>query len=348
MPARFQEAHDEPPANRIVIGDQDSQSSGFDHPRVRRRLPGIFRGTFQKLEACREVKAASRGDLAVHPDPAVEQPDQAVADCQAETRASETSCDGAIRLLECLENGGLLLFGNTDTRVRHHEMKLHRTGGALASGQREGNAAPLGEFNGVSRKIDENLAQTGGVADQPVRHRFANVTRDVQSFSRSLWLDNANRGAQAIGNGKGNGIEFDVSSLDPGEIQDVINDLQQRFGATPNGFEIVPLLRIQGCLEREVGVAHDSVDGRTNFMAHVGQEIALGKVGLLGRSLQGRFLPQLLVDGSGLSVDSLAKQCQPRRTDQDYGGHAASESMAFSRVNHGAGRRTLTSSAPFR
>ena len=157
MPARFEEPRDQQPANRIVVGDQNSQAGRFSQHRCFRHLHRGRSGVHW-LEPRSEVKAASGSDLALHPDPAAQQPGQPVADCQAETGAAKASRDGTIRLLKGLENSSLLLFGNTDTGVRYGEMKLHRFRGALSNGHREGNTAPLRELHRVPRQIDENLA----------------------------------------------------------------------------------------------------------------------------------------------------------------------------------------------
>ena len=81
-------------------------------------------------------------------------------------------------------------------------------------------------------------------------------------------------------------FEIELAGLDLGEIENVVDDAEQRLGG-----RLAPVSRYSRCSAVEFGVQHqlghadDAVHRRADFVAHVGQEFALGPVGLLGRFL---------------------------------------------------------------
>ena len=77
-------------------------------------------------------------------------------------------------------------------------------------------------------------------------------------------------------------LEGQFAGFNLGEIQDVIDHREQRVAAGANGLGKVTLLIRERGIEQEVGHPDHPIHGRANFMAHVGQEIALGTVGRFG------------------------------------------------------------------
>ena len=79
-----------------------------------------------------------------------------------------------------------------------------------------------------------------------------------------------------------------MPGLDPGEVQDVVDDGQQRVGRRFDDPQILALFGRELGVEHEIGHPDDAVHRRPNLVTHVRQELALGPVGglggLLGRS----------------------------------------------------------------
>ena len=63
---------------------------------------------------------------------------------------------------------------------------------------------------------------------------------------------------------------------DLGEIQNVVDNAQQGVRRCADLGEVVPLAGRELGLQRQMGHADDAVHGRTDFVAHVGEKIALG------------------------------------------------------------------------
>jgi hypothetical protein len=76
-----------------------------------------------------------------------------------------------------------------------------------------------------------------------------------------------------------------LAGLDLGKVEDVVDDAEQVLGGAMDLLDVVALLgggRDLG-LQREVRHADDGVHRRADFVAHVGQEVALGAGRLLGQ-----------------------------------------------------------------
>ncbi len=80
-------------------------------------------------------------------------------------------------------------------------------------------------------------------------------------------------------------LELELARLDLGEIQDVVDDLQQRFGRTSDRFRKMPLARSELGRLQQFRHSHDAVHRRANFVAHARQKLALGAAGPLRRLL---------------------------------------------------------------
>ena len=80
-------------------------------------------------------------------------------------------------------------------------------------------------------------------------------------------------------------LDLHASGLDLGEIEHVVDQLQQMAAAGVNGIEMLAALfhGLGVAAPQNVGEAEDGVHGRADLVAHVGQEIALRLVCGLGR-----------------------------------------------------------------
>ena len=78
-------------------------------------------------------------------------------------------------------------------------------------------------------------------------------------------------------------FKLELAGFDLREIEDVVDDLQQRAGGVRDGLRQVPLPRSQfGCLQ-QFRHAHDAVHRRADFVAHAREKFALGAAGAFRR-----------------------------------------------------------------
>ncbi len=78
-------------------------------------------------------------------------------------------------------------------------------------------------------------------------------------------------------------LDFELARLDLRKIENVIDDDEQRIGRRFDHFQIFALLRIQLGIERQIGHSDNAVHRCADFMAHVGQKIALGPIRCFSR-----------------------------------------------------------------
>ncbi len=77
-------------------------------------------------------------------------------------------------------------------------------------------------------------------------------------------------------------LHLQLAGLDFREIEDIVDDVQQRIGGQLDLRDIVLLAVIQGRAQTQFGHTDDRVHRRANFMRHIGQEGALRLAGLQG------------------------------------------------------------------
>ena len=89
-------------------------------------------------------------------------------------------------------------------------------------------------------------------------------------------------------------VELELAGLHLGEVEQVVDDAEQRVGRGPDNLEILALIGVEIRLQGQLRHAEDGVHGGTDLMADVGQELALGLAGGL-RHLLGQPVAPLPV-----------------------------------------------------
>ena len=84
-----------------------------------------------------------------------------------------------------------------------------------------------------------------------------------------------------------------LAGFDAGEVEDVVDDGQERIGTLFDGGQVVALAIVEAALFEQLDHAHDAVHRGADLVAHVGQKGTLGP-GCLERLVAGA--PQLLLD----------------------------------------------------
>ena len=141
--------------------------------------------------------------------------------------------------------------------------------------------ALVGELHGVADKIDENLPQPGHVADQNLGNGVVHQVGEVEVLLGGLGRQQIHGLLDAGVEFEGMMFQFEFAGFDLGEVEDVIDDGQQRVGAAAGGLDIIALFIGQIGVQQQPRHANDAVHGRADFVAHVGQELGLGERGFL-------------------------------------------------------------------
>ena len=146
----------------------------------------------------------------------------------------------------------------------------------------QADPAELGEFQCVAQEVVQHLAQPARVAHHPVRHRGIEPQFELQALVAGAQAVQVAQIARHLRNAEFHMLELDAAGLDFAQVEQVVDQAQQRLGAGVGQFDIAPLLRQQGLGQQQPGHAQHAVERRAHLMAHGVQELGLGPVGRLG------------------------------------------------------------------
>ena len=84
---------------------------------------------------------------------------------------------------------------------------------------------------------------------------------------------------------EGRRLQLEPPRLDAGEVEDFVEEFQEQVGRFLGRLQVVAHRGRELLAQGQVGHAQDGVHRRAQFVAHAGQELALGDVGGLGGGL---------------------------------------------------------------
>ena len=144
------------------------------------------------------------------------------------------------------------------------------------SPRRDDDLARLRELHGVVEQVEQHLPQARRVAHDARRALFVEVAGEVELLVRRRAAPRGRAPPRRIAQVEGRRLELEPARLDLGEVEDVVDDAQQRVAARPRSLREVALLRRQLRVEQQPGHPDHGVHRRADLVAHRGQERALG------------------------------------------------------------------------
>jgi len=174
--------------------------------------------------------------------------------------------------------------------------RLALTLGEMA--QADADAAALGELDRVAGEVDQDLPHPVGIAQHGGREVLGHVEGDLDALvlgaGRQQLDDPLGERRQVEGLGR----EVEAPGLDPREVEDPVDQAEQRLAAGADRLNVGALLRIQLGPEHEVGHAQDAVERRPHLVAHRREEAGFRDARRLG-ALQGRVAAADRLDPRG-------------------------------------------------
>ena len=143
----------------------------------------------------------------------------------------------------------------------------------------------MAELDGVGDQIEQDLQDqlAVGARDHLIGAGFE---RDLDSALQRLGLAHADALARHLDKIDLALLEGELVRLGLGEIQDVVDDREKVIAAGGDVLDVGGIVlvaeRTEGLPVHDVREADDRVQGRAQLMAHIGEEFALGVVGLVG------------------------------------------------------------------
>ena len=164
---------------------------------------------------------------------------------------------------------------------------LHQQGGGgvAAAGrglQLDGTRGRLAE--GPLQQVGQDLPEPDGIAARRGRKRFVDLEREFKSRGPEPRRVGGGQALDDLAGAEGSRPDRQATGFDPGEVQQVIHQRQQLPSVVPDPQQVVLRRRITGgLLDRQLREAQQARQRRPEFVAHLGQERALGAAGPLGR-----------------------------------------------------------------
>ena len=221
-----------------------------------------------------EARALAR--RALHLDASPHHLHQFLADGQAQAAAAIATGGAGVALGEGLEQLPKGVATDADATVAdgEHQVRLALAVAAAADGQ--GHMALLGEFQGVAQQVHQHLLEACRVAQRAPRHAAFQADVQAQAFLQGLG------GEQHQGvRGQLLEIELDflqaeLAGLDARVVEDVVDHRHQGAAGAGDGVHVEALGAVQARLAQQLQHAQHAVQRRTDLVAHLGQETALG------------------------------------------------------------------------
>ena len=168
---------------------------------------------------------------------------------------------------------------DADAGVVHHETDALEPVRSVQVDDLEGNDAFFGELDRVADQIEQDLAQAAGISAHQLVQGRRHEGDDLDALGKGARGQQFDHRFGLVQDRELGLLQFQAPGLDLGEVQDVVDDGEQRFAALADGFGVIALVGGKPGIEEQPGHADDAVHGRADLVAHRGQEFRLGMVG---------------------------------------------------------------------
>ena len=250
------------------------------------------------FEGQADPEAAAPAGFAFYAHAPAQELGQLAHDSQAQARSPEASAGRAVGLGEALEDRLLGIGRNAHAGVGNDEAQPGLLLLRALEAHLERHMALVGEFDGVGRQVDQDLAQMLAAAAQAAGCGGVDMHDEAQALALCLGAQDRGEVGQLRMKVEIDDVDRHLPGLDLGEIEDLVDQRQERPAGTRHGAGHVALVAVELGLLQQVAHADDGVERRTQLMAHHRQEPALRLVGVLG---PGRGLGQFADEGGDIA-----------------------------------------------
>ena len=141
---------------------------------------------------------------------------------------------------------------------------------------RHADAASIGKFDRVAGEVHEDLAQARSVRADEARRAGAERSRDLNSFALGARREQFNYPL-----GKSTKIdppddELKTACLYLGQIENFVDQCDQRAPGTADRFNIACVFGVEGSLPQQIGHAENAADRSADLVAHRRQKARFG------------------------------------------------------------------------
>ena len=326
---------EDPPVRGVVVHDEDRQVLQVRETERRDRFPFLV----MKAERNGEEERAAAADLAFDLKLSLHQGDELGGNRQAQPGPAEHPGGGRVRLGEGLENKALLLRRDPDAGVLDLDAEPDLFVGPPGHVDGNDDFTLVRELDGVAQEVGQDLPEPARVADQPVGDGARDRIGQLDGLPFGQEGDAGHGRVDRVPEVERDFLHLDLLGLDFREVENVVDDRHERIGRRLDRFHVLALVGGEIGFESQLGHAENAVHRRPDLVAHVGQEFALGPVGLAGLALGlfqfGRpFLDFLLqLDRPAVDVADALADCPIDRQAGQQGGQRLNPADHIERRN---------------
>ena len=275
---------------------------GHQHAQGRQGLGGGVAGAGVAGQRDLDDEAAALAQRALDADRAVHRRHQPAHDGEAQPGAAVAAGGGAVGLHEVVEEVLDLIGPQADPGVFDAEAHPLPPGVAGQALDAQRDVAGGGELDRVGEQVAEHLADPQGVAGEAAGKQVGAVAAGLEEQLDALLeggpLDQHEGVGDQVFEAEGDALELEAAGLDLGEVEDVVEGVEERPPGDADLAGVIPLARRQAAAQQQVGHADHRVERGADLVAHVGQEQRLG---LGGGFRPGARLLQLAADALALA-----------------------------------------------
>jgi hypothetical protein len=199
--------------------------------------------------------------------------DDQARDRKPQPGAQECARRAAVGLLELVKDSLLLIGRNANAGVAHRDDDRIGLGAAL---DHDRNPALVGELDGVAGEIEQHLAQACGVAHDLPRQVVGDIGGHRQVLRLRARRDQLHGLLDQDSEIERPRLEVEPAGLDLGEIENLLDQCEQRFARGFHRTRVGQLLGCQRGVAQEIGHAEDAVKWRPDLVRHHRQEARFG------------------------------------------------------------------------
>ena len=157
------------------------------------------------------------------------------------------------------------------------------------------NMAGVGELHGIADEIGDDLPDTADIADIGVGKAGLDAHDQFEILLLRPRRDQCRHVLDRLRECEGRRIEHELPGVDLREVEDVVDDCEQRVAGFDDDLGEGLLLGIEFRPGEKFGHAKHAVHRRPDLVAHIGEEFGLGAVGKHGPALRLLQLPLALL-----------------------------------------------------
>ena len=187
--------------------------------------------------------------------------------------------------LQGFEQTGLLLCADTDAGVAHAKVQQAAVV-LLAYANAQFDLAVGGELDGIAGEVGEDLLQPVAVSEQASGDLRVDLDQQLEVALTGLQGHQGGHVADQLVQLELAGAELQAAGFDLGEVENVVDHGQQRFAGIVQHVQVLALGAVELGAFEQLGDTQHAIHRRADFVAHVGEELALGAIGLLGHDAQ--------------------------------------------------------------